>query len=106
MKLSELTEPRRSQKFLNLPYSCLLILMSLKVASDNLQGKLLEMMQQKLVLIKEYDENKHKLGVEQIETICEVGQGEHMSLVTDLMGDPLCRIRQFPLHMMLVSGNY
>ncbi|KAK4269470.1 hypothetical protein QN277_022624 [Acacia crassicarpa] len=78
--------------------------MSLKITSDSWQGKPLEtMQQQQLVLVKEYDEDRHKLGVEQMETICEVGQGENMSLVTDLMGDPLCRIRHFPVHLMLVA---
>ncbi|XP_027340464.1 probable N-acetyltransferase HLS1 [Abrus precatorius] len=38
-----------------------------------------------------------------MERLCEVGQRGKSSLVVDLMGDPLCRIRHFPLHVMLVA---
>ncbi|KAK7325301.1 hypothetical protein VNO77_29461 [Canavalia gladiata] len=56
-----------------------------------------------LVVVREYDEERHKVAVEKMEKLCEVGQRGKPSLVIDLMGDPLCRIRHFPLHVMLVA---
>ncbi|OIV89187.1 hypothetical protein TanjilG_25173 [Lupinus angustifolius] len=57
----------------------------------------------KIVVIREYDEERHKVALEKMEKLCEVGQRGKPSLVTDLMGDPICRIRHFPLHVMLVA---
>ncbi|XP_028766433.1 probable N-acetyltransferase HLS1-like, partial [Neltuma alba] len=76
---------------------------SLKITSDSWPAKRLEPMKKPLVVIREYEEDRHKLEIEKMETLCEVGQGENMSLVTDLMGDPICRIRHFPVHIMLVA---
>ncbi|CAL0308618.1 unnamed protein product [Lupinus luteus] len=56
-----------------------------------------------IVVIREYDEEEHKVALEKMEKLCEVGQRGKPSLVTDLMGDPICRIRHFPLHVMLVA---
>lgn len=58
-----------------------------------------------MVVVREYDEERHKVEVEKLERLCEVGQRGKPSLVTDLMGDPICRIRHFQLHVMLVSNT-
>ncbi|KAE9616325.1 hypothetical protein Lal_00017449 [Lupinus albus] len=57
----------------------------------------------KIVVVREYDEDEHKVALEKMEKLCEVGQRGKPSLITDLMGDPICRIRHFPLHVMLVA---
>lgn len=79
--------------------------MSLKIAAENWpkpQLVIAKSMNEEVV-VREYDEERHKIGVEKMESLCEVGQKGKPSLVTDLMGDPLCRIRHFPIHIMLVS---
>lgn len=75
-----------------------------------------------VVVVREYEEERDKAGVERLEMRCEVtGQrsgpdnkkkAKRMKkkkkkaiLVTDLLGDPLCRVRSFPLHVMLVSRS-
>ncbi|KAF5453302.1 hypothetical protein F2P56_028214 [Juglans regia] len=55
------------------------------------------------VVVREYDEERDKVAVEELERQCEVEQQGKPSLVTDLMGDPLCRARSLPLHIMLVA---
>ncbi|KAL5576129.1 hypothetical protein UlMin_017828 [Ulmus minor] len=61
------------------------------------------------VVVREYDEERDKVAVEDLERRCEVGVGGGSSnragpsLVTDLMGDPICRVRHFPTHIMLVA---
>ncbi|XP_019443318.1 PREDICTED: probable N-acetyltransferase HLS1 [Lupinus angustifolius] len=70
--------------------------MSLKIGDESWQKKA-------LVVVREYDEERHKVSLEKMEKLCEVGQRGKPSLVTDLMGDPICRIRHFPLHVMLVA---
>ncbi|KAI4355830.1 hypothetical protein L6164_004567 [Bauhinia variegata] len=77
--------------------------MSLKIAAENWPNPPLEMEGEPLIVIKEYDEERHKVAVEKMERLCEVGQRGKPSLVTDLMGDPICRIRHFPIHVMLVA---
>lgn len=67
--------------------------MSVKVAAEYVP---------KLVAVREYDEERDKVAVEELERRCEVGQQGKPSLVTDLMGDPICRVRPFPIHIMLV----
>ena len=57
------------------------------------------------MVVREYGEERHKVAVEKLERLCEVGQRGKPSLVTDLMGDPICRIRHFQLHVMLVTSN-
>ncbi|PSR89364.1 N-acetyltransferase HLS1-like [Actinidia chinensis var. chinensis] len=71
--------------------------MSMKIAAESFRVPLLE------VVVREYDEERDKAAVEELETRCEVGQQGKLSLLTDLMGDPICRIRNFPLHVMLVA---
>lgn len=55
-----------------------------------------------LVVVREYDEEKDKVAVEEMERRCEIGEGGKPSLVADLLGDPICRVRHFPSHIMLV----
>ncbi|KAK7836313.1 probable N-acetyltransferase HLS1 [Quercus suber] len=80
--------------------------MSVKVAAEYLpkQGCRVETAEKKVVVVREYEE-RQKLAVEELERQCEVGQQQQgkPSLFTDLMGDPLCRARHVPLHIMLVA---
>ena len=78
--------------------------MSLKIAADNFPTLPAGEMEN-LVVVREYDEGRDKVAVEEMERRCEVGQRGKPSLVTDLMGDPICRVRNFPSHVMLVSSN-
>ena len=80
--------------------------MSLKIAAEIYPKSPSETGMEPLVLVKEYEEDRHKVAVEKLERLCEVGQSGKPSLVTDLMGDPICRIRHFQLHAMLVSSNW
>ncbi|KAK7255106.1 hypothetical protein RIF29_28509 [Crotalaria pallida] len=70
--------------------------MSLKIAAESWPKS-------PIVVVKEYDEERHKVALEKMEKLCEVGQRGKPCLVTDLMGDPICRIRHFLLHVMLVA---
>lgn len=54
------------------------------------------------VLIRQYDEVRDRDGVDSFERNCEVGPGGKTSLLTDSMGDPMCRIRHSPSSVMLV----
>lgn len=54
------------------------------------------------IVVRQYDEEKDKLAVEELEGQCDFGQRGQPSLFTDLMGDPISRIRNLPLHVMLV----
>lgn len=56
-----------------------------------------------MVVVREYDEDRDKAAVEELERRCEVGQPGKPSLVTDLMGDPIARVRNFTSHIMLVN---
>lgn len=80
--------------------------MSLKIAAETWSKTPLEMLEKPLVVVREYDEERHKVEVEKMERLCEVGQRGKPSLVTDIMGDPICRIRHFPTHVMLVSIKF
>uniref|UniRef100_A0A0D9Y0D3 N-acetyltransferase domain-containing protein n=1 Tax=Leersia perrieri TaxID=77586 RepID=A0A0D9Y0D3_9ORYZ len=53
------------------------------------------------VLIREYDQERDLEAIEKLERSCEIGTGKGFAIVTNMMGDPLCRIRLFPLHIML-----
>lgn len=77
--------------------------MSLKIAAESWSKSASVRVEEPLVLVREYDEERHKVALEKMEKLCEVGQSGKPSLVTDLMGDPICRIRHFPLHVMLVN---
>lgn len=58
---------------------------------------------QKLIYIREFDPEKDVRKVEVLERRCEVGPSDSFSLYTDLMGDPVCRIRHSPAYIMLVA---
>ncbi|KAI4324835.1 hypothetical protein MLD38_030287 [Melastoma candidum] len=52
--------------------------------------------------IREYRHDVDRRLVEEVERICEVGPSGKLSLYTDLLGDPLCRVRNSPSFLMLV----
>ncbi|CAN4086413.1 unnamed protein product [Withania somnifera] len=56
-----------------------------------------------VVIVRQYDEERDKLAVEELEGQCDFGQRGQPSLFTDLMGDPISRIRNLPLYAMLVA---
>lgn len=58
-----------------------------------------------MVTIRELDPNKDTAAVEELERRCEAGSssGGKMALFTDLLGDPICRIRHSPSFLMLVT---
>jgi hypothetical protein len=59
-----------------------------------------------VVVVREYDVDRDHAVVEEVERACEVGcsGAGKMSLFTDLLGDPLCRIRNSPAFLMLVRA--
>lgn len=71
--------------------------MSFKIAAESFPVTPLE------VVVREYDEDRDKAGVEELERRCEIGQRGKPSIVTDLLGDPICRVRNLPLRVMLVA---
>ncbi|XP_020225651.1 probable N-acetyltransferase HLS1 [Cajanus cajan] len=77
--------------------------MSLKIAAEIYPKSASEIVEEPCLVVREYDEDRHKVAVEKLESLCEVGQSGKPSLVTDLMGDPICRIRHFQWHVMLVA---
>lgn len=58
-----------------------------------------------LVVVRVYDGETDKAAVEELERQYEVGKRGKPSVVTDLMGDPTARIRNFTSHIMLVTLN-
>jgi len=58
---------------------------------------------QKLIYIREFDAEKDVEKVEVLERRCEVGPSGSVALYTDLLGDPVCRIRHSPAYIMLVA---
>ncbi|CAO2828183.1 unnamed protein product [Amaranthus hypochondriacus] len=55
------------------------------------------------VVVREYEKERDSKEVEVVERRCEVGPSSKVSLFTDLLGDPLCRIRHSPAFLMLVA---
>ena len=54
------------------------------------------------VAVREFDD-RDRAAVERLERACEVGpSGGKLCLFTDLLGDPLCRVRHSPAYLMLV----
>ncbi|KAL2332992.1 hypothetical protein Fmac_014205 [Flemingia macrophylla] len=53
--------------------------------------------------IRSYEGQHDRAQVEDLERRCEVGPSESVFLFTDTMGDPICRIRNSPMYMMLVA---
>ncbi|XP_062186503.1 probable N-acetyltransferase HLS1 [Phragmites australis] len=50
------------------------------------------------------DRDRDSAAVERLEQACEVGpSGGKLCLFTDLLGDPLCRVRHSPAYLMLVA---
>lgn len=59
------------------------------------------------ILIREFDENKGVEVVMKLEKSCETGAQKGMSIISNISGDPLSRIRFYHVHVMLVSeSNY
>lgn len=56
-----------------------------------------------MVVVREFDSKKDLVGVEDVERRCEVGPSGKLSLFTDLLGDPICRVRHSPAFLMLVA---
>ncbi|TQD99753.1 hypothetical protein C1H46_014605 [Malus baccata] len=54
-------------------------------------------------IIRSYDGMVDRGRVEDLERRCEVGPSERVFLFTDTLGDPICRIRNSPMHKMLVA---
>lgn len=54
------------------------------------------------VIVREFEVNKDKERVEAVERTCEVGPSNQLSLFTDMLGDPICRVRHSPSYLMLV----
>jgi len=55
-----------------------------------------------VVTVREFDPDKDTERVEAVERLCEVGPSGKLSLLTDLHGDPICRVRNSPTFLMLV----
>ncbi|RLM93264.1 hypothetical protein C2845_PM08G01370 [Panicum miliaceum] len=58
------------------------------------------------VAVREFDAHSERdcAAVERLERACEVGpSGGKLCLFTDLLGDPLCRVRHSPAYLMLVA---
>ncbi|CAO1939334.1 unnamed protein product [Urochloa humidicola] len=58
------------------------------------------------VAVREFDadSDRDRAAVERLERACEVGpSGGKLCLFTDLLGDPLCRVRHSPPYLMLVA---
>ncbi|KAK7333202.1 hypothetical protein VNO80_29967 [Phaseolus coccineus] len=53
--------------------------------------------------IRSYEGQYHRAQVEDLERRCEVGPSESVFLFIDTMGEPICRIRNSPMYMMLVA---
>lgn len=58
----------------------------------------------KKVVIREYDGERDLELVEKFEKHIEIGSRRGLSILTNMMGDPLCRVRLYPDHIMLVGG--
>lgn len=54
------------------------------------------------VVIREFQVNKDTERVVTLENTCEVGPTNKLSLFTDMLGDPICRLRNSPSFLMLV----
>lgn len=55
--------------------------------------------------IREFDPQIDIKHVDELEKRCEVGPSGTVSLYTDLLGDPICRIRHTPSYVMLVRSD-
>lgn len=57
----------------------------------------------KKFIIRSYEGHSDRAQVEDLERRCKVGPSES---VLDTMGDPMCRIRNSPMYIMLVYILY
>lgn len=57
------------------------------------------------VLIREFNEHTDIEVVRKLEEDCEIGPNKGFSLCTKTNGDPLCRIRSYHPHVMLVCKS-
>ncbi|KAB2617738.1 N-acetyltransferase HLS1 [Pyrus ussuriensis x Pyrus communis] len=55
------------------------------------------------LVVREFDPIKDCEMVQDVERRCEVGPSGGLSLFTDLLGDPICRVRHSPAYLMLVA---
>lgn len=55
------------------------------------------------IVVREFNAKKDTREVEEVERRCEVGASGKLSLFTDLLGDPICRVRHSPAYLMLVA---
>ncbi|CAN4081566.1 unnamed protein product [Withania somnifera] len=55
------------------------------------------------IVVREFNGKKDCREVEELERRCEVGPSGKLSLFTDLLGDPICRVRHSPAYLMLVA---
>ncbi|KAF5782213.1 putative transcription regulator GNAT family [Helianthus annuus] len=53
--------------------------------------------------VRSYDGDLDRARLELLERRCEVGPSQHVFLFTDTMGDPISRIRNSPMYIMLVA---
>ncbi|KAM0003574.1 putative transcription regulator GNAT family [Helianthus debilis subsp. tardiflorus] len=56
------------------------------------------------LVVREYDEQKDKAAVEVFESRCDFQQAGKPSLVTNLLGDPLCRVAEHVEKSEIVGG--
>ena len=59
-----------------------------------------------MIVIREFDPSKDCIAVEDVERRCEVGPSGKLCLFTDLLGDPICRVRNSPAFLMLVFPSF
>ncbi|CAN4090577.1 unnamed protein product [Withania somnifera] len=55
------------------------------------------------IVVRKFNSKKDCREVEEVERRCEVGPSGKLSLFTDLLGDPICRVRHSPVYLMLVA---
>lgn len=58
-----------------------------------------------VLVVRPFDAKKDCREVEELERRCEVGPSGKLSLFTDLLGDPICRVRHSPSYHMLVCSK-
>lgn len=56
-----------------------------------------------VLVVRPFDAGKDCKAVEEVERRCEVGPSGKLSLFTDMLGDPICRVRHSPSFHMLVA---
>ncbi|KAE9466801.1 hypothetical protein C3L33_01296, partial [Rhododendron williamsianum] len=56
-----------------------------------------------VLVVRPFDAKRDCGEVEELERRCEVGPSGKLSLFTDLLGDPICRVRHSPSYNMLVA---